>query len=81
VERGRDREGGIGRKIQAGGGEGGDTGDLASARISTEVYATSRLQRRGALGPEECRFGEVRESWSEQSARPRGAVPDEGKLV
>jgi len=50
VERGRDREGGTGRKIQAGGGGGGDTGDLASARISTEVYATSRLQRRALWG-------------------------------
>jgi len=49
VERGRDRQGGTGREIQA--GQGGDTGELfddldyflASARISTEVYATSRL--------------------------------------
>jgi hypothetical protein len=54
VERWRDRQGGTGREIQAGGGGGGDTGELfddldyflASARISTEVYATSRLQRR-----------------------------------
>jgi hypothetical protein len=53
VERGRDRQGGTGREIQAGGRGEGDTGELfddldyfASARISTEVYATSRLQRR-----------------------------------
>ena len=56
VERGRDRQGESG---------GGDTGELfddldyffASARISTEVYATSRLHRTGALGLEECHFG------------------------
>jgi hypothetical protein len=50
---GRYRQGGTGREIQAGGRGGGDTGELfddldyflASARRSTEVYATSRLQR------------------------------------
>jgi hypothetical protein len=54
VERGRDRQGGTGREIQAGEGGGGDIGELfddldsflASARLSTEVYATSTLQRR-----------------------------------
>jgi hypothetical protein len=54
VERGRDRQGSTGREIQAGEGGEGDIGELfddldyflASARISTEVYATSRLQRR-----------------------------------
>jgi hypothetical protein len=49
VERGRDRQGGTGREIQAGGNTGELFDDfdyfLASARISTEVYATSRLQR------------------------------------
>jgi hypothetical protein len=64
VERGRDRQGETGGEVQ-GGSAGGDTGELfddldcffASARISTEVYATSRLQRTGALGPEEFCFG------------------------
>jgi hypothetical protein len=50
VERWRDRQGGTGREIQAGGNTGELFDDLdyflASARISTEVYATSRLQRR-----------------------------------
>jgi hypothetical protein len=54
VKRERDRQGNTGREIQAGERGEGDIkklfGDLdyflTSARISIEVYATSRLQRR-----------------------------------
>ena len=81
MERGRDRQGGYRQGDTGGREKGRDIGELfddldyflASARISTEVYATSKT---GALGPEECRFGEIGESRSEQSARPRVAVPD-----
>jgi hypothetical protein len=45
MEIGRDRQGGTVKEIQAGGRGGGDTGKLFDD-LSTEVYATSRLQRR-----------------------------------
>ena len=58
------KEGETGREYRQGGGGGGDTGELfdhldyffTPARISTEVYGTSRLQKTGAFGPEECHF-------------------------
>jgi hypothetical protein len=65
VERERDRQKKIGREVQAEREWGGDTEKLfddlnyffTSARISIEVYTTSRLQKTGALRPEECYFG------------------------
>jgi hypothetical protein len=60
VERGRDRQGGAGRE-----GVGEETQGSSSTTSTTSCFcedihrsdATSRLQRTGALGPEECRFG------------------------
>jgi hypothetical protein len=81
VERWRDTQRGTGREIQAGGG--GDTGELFDD-LDFFLLLQGYPQKYMPLldfkdGPEECRFEEIGESRSEQSARPRVAVPDEGK--
>ena len=84
MERWRDRQGGTGREIQAGGG--GDTGELFDdldyfllLRGYPQRYMPLLDFKDGRLRAG-CRFGEIGESWSEQSARLRVAVPDEGNI-